>query len=149
MGRSTLKPCDSDTCVHQTWTAWTCRSALAKSNPSPESIWRQRRRTPWRSGSWGWAGSACRRLPSELALCPTEWPRDGRERWWLPRILCLGAENTGGISHSPDNRREVISCADDGPLPLPVLTVVGLKAFHTMVSQMLVAMNREIPEPRP
>lgn len=55
----------------------------------------------------------------------------------------------GRISHTPHNRREVISCADDGPLPLPVLTVVGLKAFHTMVSQMLVAMNREMPEPRP
>lgn len=34
-------------------------------------------------------------------------------------------------------------------IPLPVLTVVGLKAFHTIVSQMLVAMKREIPEPRP
>lgn len=33
--------------------------------------------------------------------------------------------------------------------PLPVLTVAGLKAFQTMVSQMLVAMKREIPEPRP
>lgn len=55
----------------------------------------------------------------------------------------------GRISHAPDARREVISCDDGGPLPLPVLTVVGLKAFHTMVSQMLVAMNREIPEPRP
>ena len=28
--------------------------------------------------------------------------------------------------------------------PLPVLIVAGLKAFHTIVSQMLVAMNREI-----
>lgn len=34
-------------------------------------------------------------------------------------------------------------------VPLPVFTVVGLKAFHTMVSQMLVAMKREIPEPKP
>lgn len=33
--------------------------------------------------------------------------------------------------------------------PRPVLTVVGLNAFHTMVSQMFVAMKREIPEPRP
>ena len=32
-------------------------------------------------------------------------------------------------------------------LPLPVLTVARLKAFYTMVSQMLVAMKREIPEP--
>lgn len=55
----------------------------------------------------------------------------------------------GRISHALDSCRQVVSCAEDGPLPLPVLTVVGLKAFHTMVSQMLVAMNREIPEPRP
>lgn len=34
-------------------------------------------------------------------------------------------------------------------IPLPVFTVVGLKAFQTIVSQMLVAMNSEIPEPRP
>lgn len=30
-----------------------------------------------------------------------------------------------------------------------MFTVVGLKAFHTMVSQMFVAMKREIPDPRP
>lgn len=34
-------------------------------------------------------------------------------------------------------------------LPRPVFTVVGLNAFHTIVSQMLVAMKREMPEPRP
>lgn len=34
-------------------------------------------------------------------------------------------------------------------IPLPVLTVAGLKDFQTIVSQMLVAMKREIPEPRP
>ena len=34
-------------------------------------------------------------------------------------------------------------------VPLPVLIVVGLKAFQTMVSQMLVAIKREIPDPRP
>lgn len=34
-------------------------------------------------------------------------------------------------------------------VPLPVFTVVGLKAFQTMVSQMFVAMKREIPEPKP
>ena len=33
--------------------------------------------------------------------------------------------------------------------PLPVLRVAGEKAFHTMVSQMLVAMKREMPEPSP
>lgn len=40
-------------------------------------------------------------------------------------------------------------CSFPVPIPLPVLTVVGLKAFQTIVSQMLVAMKREIPEPRP
>lgn len=34
-------------------------------------------------------------------------------------------------------------------IPLPVLMVVGLKAFQTMVSQILVAINREIPDPNP
>ena len=34
-------------------------------------------------------------------------------------------------------------------LPRPVLTVVGLNAFQTIVSQMFVAMNKEIPDPRP
>lgn len=34
-------------------------------------------------------------------------------------------------------------------VPLPVLMVVGLKAFQTMVSQMLVAIKREIPDPKP
>lgn len=34
-------------------------------------------------------------------------------------------------------------------VPLPVLIVVGLKAFQTMVSQMLVAIKREIPDPKP
>ena len=34
-------------------------------------------------------------------------------------------------------------------LPLPVLTVAGLKAFHIIVSQMFVAINNEIPDPRP
>lgn len=33
--------------------------------------------------------------------------------------------------------------------PRPVLTVVGEKAFHTIDSQMLVAMKRLMPEPRP
>lgn len=34
-------------------------------------------------------------------------------------------------------------------LPLPVLTVAGENAFQTMVSQMFVAINSEIPDPRP
>lgn len=33
--------------------------------------------------------------------------------------------------------------------PRPVLMVVGEKAFQTIDSQMLVAMKREIPDPRP
>ena len=33
--------------------------------------------------------------------------------------------------------------------PFPVLTVAGLNAFHTIVSQMLVAINKEIPDPKP
>lgn len=32
---------------------------------------------------------------------------------------------------------------------LPVLTVAGENAFQTIVSQMFVAMKREIPDPRP
>lgn len=34
-------------------------------------------------------------------------------------------------------------------LPFPVFTVAGLKAFQTIVSQMLVAMKSDIPEPSP
>lgn len=33
--------------------------------------------------------------------------------------------------------------------PLPVLMVVGENAFHMMDSQMFVAINSEIPLPRP
>lgn len=60
-----------------------------------------------------------------------------------------GSEKVRGISYTCEDRSDGISCAGVSLLPLPVLTVVGLKAFHTMVSQMLVAMNKEIPEPRP
>jgi hypothetical protein len=34
-------------------------------------------------------------------------------------------------------------------VPLPVLIVVGEKAFHIILSQILVAMKSEIPEPSP
>ena len=34
-------------------------------------------------------------------------------------------------------------------VPLPVLMVVGEKAFHIILSQILVAINREIPDPSP
>jgi len=33
--------------------------------------------------------------------------------------------------------------------PASVLVVIGEKAFHTMVSQILVAIKREIPDPIP
>jgi hypothetical protein len=39
--------------------------------------------------------------------------------------------------------------APSNSVPRPVLMVVGENAFHTMFSQMLVAMNNEIPEPKP
>jgi hypothetical protein len=34
-------------------------------------------------------------------------------------------------------------------VPISVLVVIGEKAFQTMVSQILVAMKREIPDPNP
>lgn len=39
--------------------------------------------------------------------------------------------------------------APSNSVPRPVLMVVGENAFQMMVSQMFVAMKREIPEPRP
>ena len=39
--------------------------------------------------------------------------------------------------------------APSNSVPLPVLMVAGEKDFQMIVSQMLVAMKREIPEPRP
>lgn len=39
--------------------------------------------------------------------------------------------------------------APSNSVPLPVLMVVGEKAFQMIVSQMFVAMNNEIPDPRP
>ena len=39
--------------------------------------------------------------------------------------------------------------APSNSVPRPVLMVVGEKAFQMMDSQMLVAMKREMPEPRP
>lgn len=39
--------------------------------------------------------------------------------------------------------------APSNSVPLPVLIVVGENAFQIIVSQMLVAMNREMPDPRP
>ena len=38
--------------------------------------------------------------------------------------------------------------APSNSVPRPVLMVVGEKAFQMMVSQMLVAMKSEMPEPR-
>lgn len=39
--------------------------------------------------------------------------------------------------------------APSNSAPRPTLTVVGENAFQTIVSQILVAMKREIPDPRP
>lgn len=39
--------------------------------------------------------------------------------------------------------------APSNSVPLPVLIVVGENAFQMIVSQMFVAMKREIPEPSP
>lgn len=39
--------------------------------------------------------------------------------------------------------------APSNSVPLPVLIVVGENAFQMIVSQMLVAMKREMPDPRP
>jgi len=39
--------------------------------------------------------------------------------------------------------------APSNSVPRPVFTVAGENDFQTMVSQMLVAMKREIPDPRP
>lgn len=39
--------------------------------------------------------------------------------------------------------------APSNSVPLPVFTVAGENAFHTIVSQIFVAMKREIPDPSP
>jgi len=39
--------------------------------------------------------------------------------------------------------------APSNSAPCSVLIVIGEKDFHRMISQMLVAMKREIPDPRP
>ena len=39
--------------------------------------------------------------------------------------------------------------APSNSVPRPVLTVAGEKAFHTIVSQIFVAINKEIPDPKP
>lgn len=39
--------------------------------------------------------------------------------------------------------------APSNSVPRPVLIVVGENAFQMILSQMLVAMNNEIPEPKP
>ena len=51
--------------------------------------------------------------------------------------------------HRTRYKTRVLKSASGLFLPRPVLTVVGLKAVQTMVSQMFVAMNKEIPDPRP
>ena len=39
--------------------------------------------------------------------------------------------------------------APSNSVPRPAFIVAGLNAFHTIVSQMFVAINNEIPEPKP
>lgn len=39
--------------------------------------------------------------------------------------------------------------APSNSVPFPTFMVVGERAFQTMVSQMFVAINNEMPEPRP
>ncbi len=39
--------------------------------------------------------------------------------------------------------------APSNSVPLPALIVAGLNAFQTIVSQIFVAINSEIPEPKP
>lgn len=53
------------------------------------------------------------------------------------RIVMLGGERLRQIRRTSNS------------VPRPVLMVVGEKDFHTIVSQMLVAMNNEMPEPSP
>ena len=59
-----------------------------------------------------------------------------RERSHAPHH-CEGAQQRGRSQHTSNS------------VPRPVLMGVGEKDFHTIVSQMLVAMNSEMPEPRP
>lgn len=60
-------------------------------------------------------------------------------------------EQTGkcGVNGLKTNVVCSVLCSSGASSPRPVFTVVGLKAFQTIVSQMLVAMKSEIPEPRP
>ena len=39
--------------------------------------------------------------------------------------------------------------APSNSVPLPALIVAGLNAFQTIVSQIFVAINSEIPDPKP
>lgn len=79
---------------------------LRKARNSPESIWLQRRRIRWRWGSWGWAGSVCRKPLSKRALCPCEWPADGKAQWLPPQTRYLETE-----SHSYSVRHGPVKCS--------------------------------------
>lgn len=80
---------------------------ITKSRHSPESISLQQRQRLWQWGSWGWAGSVCRRPLSKHALCLSEWPADGKAQWLLPQTLCLGTWQVTRISHGSRECREV------------------------------------------
>jgi hypothetical protein len=53
------------------------------------------------------------------------------------------------LSARDTTRWKRATTAPSNSVPRPVLMVVGEKDFQTMVSQMLVAMKSEMPEPRP
>lgn len=64
-------------------------------------------------------------------------------------IYNAGKEQRLALSCLVAKRWKRAMTAPSNSVPRPVFTVAGEKAFHTMVSQMLVAMKREMPDPRP
>lgn len=79
-------------------------------------------------------------------------------KFWTISILCpQGSANQTGYRHVllhyglalSTHPAKFVQLQALCNVPLPVLMVVGLKAFQTMVSQMLVAIKREIPDPKP
>jgi len=53
----------------------------------------------------------------------------------------IGLRSQARLARAKINKNILV---DNCNSPLPVLMVAGLKAFHTIVSQMFVAINREI-----
>ena len=69
---------------------WNLEKELIEQRDLLGSIWRLRRWERWPWGSWGWAGSACRRPLSEPSPCPGGWPTSGRGQSQHPRTRFLG-----------------------------------------------------------